>query len=66
MTIARLEALQRDYVRHCIERDRLSRRLEAAGMPGLRTSPADAAVWRAIHAAIDQLEAAANAGQATA
>lgn len=61
MKIEHLEALQRQFVRHCIERDRLSRRLEAAGMPGLRTAPADAAVWRAIHAAIDEAEAAANA-----
>lgn len=66
MTLAKLEALQRDFLRHCIDRDRLSRRLEAAGMPGLRTAPADAAVWRSIHAAIDEAEAAAHVCQAAA
>lgn len=61
MKIERLEALQRDFLRHCMDRDRLSRRLEAAGMPGLRTAPADSAVWRAIHDAMDEAHWAAHA-----
>jgi hypothetical protein len=57
--LERLERLAADFLIWHNDRQRLSRRLMAAGFPGLATRDEDAALWRAIHAAIDELERAA-------
>lgn len=58
--LERLERLAGELLLHSQERQRLSRQLIAAGVPGLRNSSDDAAAWQAIHRAIDELEAQAH------
>ncbi len=59
--LERLERLAGELLMHSQERQRLSRQLIAAGVPGLRNSTDDVAAWQAIHRDIAELEAQAHA-----
>lgn len=66
MSLDQLVALHAEFVRHCTDRDRLGRRLMAAGLPAWKTTRDDAFVYQALQMAIDQAEAEAHYARASA
>jgi len=55
--LERFQKIYKEFIEHQLQRERLSRKLIALGLPGLPTTPLEAGLYRMICSTVDHLEA---------